>query len=554
MATRTLADVSQTDFEASKLTSKELLVTAHPALDLRDGTALADLLVGPGAELTAYNNLNIADLRANFSFKLMQDNPEAADPDMMDLLAANYNLARRTGAKASGSAVVMLSSSQQYSVSAGYPLAIGTQQYVTLVSWTLVPVTPSDLSSQLQIKTNAQGEWYVILPMEASVAGSTYNYPEGTAMTMVQSGIPNMVSASVYQAFGGGTDTETNTQFMLRIPVGMSQSEFSGGASIATRLYNQFSVISNISVIGMGDPEMLRDKHNVFGIAVGGRVDVYLKNFIQPSSVVILKTATRISNGVYGFTLLPEDSPGYYCIRSITSPGSTLTAETDFTIPALGSLPFTETRFAYGSAATFHDFGSTEVQNTRDTAYSLWQKADLVVTDVPATLVGGVSSYPDTLQLKVELYAPAMLTDIQGYIDGRPVRNKASDTVARCAMLCFVSLSATIYRKSTASVDMAALRQAVADYINNKNFGDVLTDSQLMSVFHRYDIVRAQIDNSEQGLKLQADVRGADGLWRRMQGATLDVDSVGDSAAMLSSSTALFVADPRSIFITERIE
>lgn len=550
---RTLSDISQTDFDAAKATSKELLSTDNSTLDLRDGTALSDLLVGPRSQLAAYDNLNIQDVRAQMSLKLMQENPELSSAEAMDNLAANFNIVRRQGSQATGSVMVKVKNAQEYSILAGYTLTANGLKYASIQTWALSNGAVSDPLTQLEIKTDALGGYYFIMPMQASATGAAYNIAEGTAMIVIQNGIPNIQSAVVYAAFGGGTDTESNTQFMARIPTAMSQSEFSSVDAITTRLMNQFPNIYDISVVGMGDEEMLRDKHNIFGVSFGGRIDAYVKTFRQPYAQVILVTATKVSNGVYTFDLNTLNAPGYYSIRSITSPASTLTSETDFVTPAIGSFPFTETRSGYQTGNTFHDFSAEAGEQLVETAYTCWQQSTVVVTDVPPTVVDGVAANPDTLSLKVEIYMPVQLPEIQAFIDSKAVISKESDTVARSALLAFVTVTAQVYRKATVALDMTALTQAVADYINSKTFGETLTASQISSVLHQFDIVRVGLDNSDAGMRLEASVRGADGVWRTMSGSDLDVSAVKDSAAEVTASTVLFVADPRSIFLTERV-
>ena len=552
MATN-LSGISQTEFEAAKAISKELLASGNSTLDLRDGTALSDLLIGPGAQLTAYNDKNIEDLRVQMSFKLMQANPSLATPEAMDNLAANYNIVRRQGSQASGSALITVSSGQEYTVPSGYVLTIGNLRYLTVQAWTLINGVITDPLIQIQLQLDASNNYYFTLPMQAEYAGSTYNATAGTSMIIIQGGIPNIQSAVVYAAFGGGTNTETNDQFIARIPVAMSQSEFSSIDSITARLMNQFPNIYDVAVLGMGDEEMLRDKHNIFGGSFGGRVDVYLKSFRQPYTKVIVKTATKVSDRVYTFSLNSSDAPGYYCIRSITSPSSTMTAETDFQTPAIGSFPFTEARSGYQVGNTFHDFSPESTQQTIETGYSVWQASTIVVTDVPSVVTAGVASYPDKLDLKVELYMPDQLMEIQAYIDSKAVINKESDTVAKSALLAFVTVTANVYRKATVVLDMPAMTQAVADYINSKTFGETLTTSQLSSVMHQFNIIRVDLDNSSAGMRLEASVRGTDGLWRTMSGSDLDVNNIKDARAEVTANTVIFVADPRSIFLTERV-
>lgn len=549
---RTLKDVSQTDFDTSKALTKELVGQQDVTLDLRDGTALADLLIGPRARLAALDNLNIQDVRSQMSFKLMQENPELSSVEAMDNLAANFNITRRSGQAATGKVMITVATGQEYTAPSGYRLLVGTRKYKSLQAWRLIFGELADPQTQLQIKLDAQGRYYFILPMEAEVSGSAYNLAEGAALTVIQTGIPNIKLATVYEAFGGGVDTENNTQLIARLPAALSQASFSSTDAITTRLMNNFQSVYDLSVIGMGDEEMPRDKHNVFGIAMGSRLDVYVKTFRQPYTRVMLKTAYRVSDSVYTFDLTGDDAPGYYCIRSITSPTSIMTAETDLKTPALGGFPFTDTRRSWQTGNSSHDFSADVGQQALETAYSVWQASTVVVTNIPAILEQGAVGYPETLQLKVELYVPAGLREIQAFVDSKAIANKESDTVVKSALLAFVTMKANVYRKPSVTLSMTELTQAVVDYINAKTFGETITTSQLSSVMHQFNIVKVGLEVSDPGMRLEASVRGADGVWRTMSGSDLDVMNIKDSQALVSPNTVLFVADPRNIFLTER--
>jgi len=286
---------------------------------------------------------------------------------------------------------------------------------------------------------------------------------------------------------------------------------------------------------------------------MGSRIDVYVKMFKQPYSRVILKTAAKVSDGVYSFTLLPSDAPGFYLVRSITSPSSLLTFESDMAAAPIGSFPFTDSRYPYMTDTTSHDFDTAdEAAGIIETYCSMWQASSFLVTDVPPVVANGVSSYPDTLSLKVEVYYPADMAAVQAVVDDPGAANKEADTVIRGALLCFVTVIANVYRKSNVALDLNAMKQSVADYINSKKFGESLTASQLAAVLHQYDIVKVNLDNSEAGMQLQGQVRGADGVWHQVQGSNLDIADIADPYTLVSPRTTVFVADPRSIFITER--
>lgn len=553
MITFSLSDLSQETYNNATAVVKDILLSTNANLDLKEGTALADLLVGPSAQILAFNSINNDYVRRRMSFKLLQENPELITDDALDNLASNYNIVRKKGTYATGTVMVKVSSAQEYTIPANYIVALGSLQYTTTQPWKIKKATVNDPLTELLLQRDSEGTLYFLLPMKAIAVGSVYNIAENVSLSVVATGIPNLISVSTYSAFGGGTDTENNEQLLARIPIALSHAEFSSKASISTKLFNEFTNIYDVSVVGMGDPEMLRDKHNVFGVSFGGRVDIYLKTFRQPYTKVILITANKVTDGVYTFKLNATNAPGYYCIRSITSPDSLLTLESNFYIPALGSLPFTESRTGYNLGTTFHDFASDPYSMTRETAYSIWQESTVTVTNVSPVIVNGSPIYPEQLQFKVEVYIPDQLLDIQTYIDDTVITNKESDMVAKSALLAFVSVYANVYRKSSVVLNLNDMKQAVADYINGKTFGEPVTLSQLSAILHNFDIVRVGLDNSTTGMRLEAKVLGTNGIWYTMSGADLDIMSIENPSIGITSRTVIMVADPRSIFLNEKV-
>lgn len=548
MADRTLADVSNTDISNGKAVVKDLLRTGQPSLDTREGTGIASLVVEPAAQLEAYNKLNVDDVKNSMSFKTISDNPELATDAILDALASNYNIPRRQGLVATGLVKVTLSNTQEYTVAEGYAFALDTREYRTLQAWRIVN-TVTDATLQLGIRYDATSTPYVIVPVAAADAGLAYNIPENTALTITYVGFPTAVTAATYSAVGGGTDTETTSEFISRMAYAMSTATLTSAAGISATLVSEFQQVRAVSVVGMGDPAMLRDKHNVFGVAMGGRIDAYVKTYYAPTTLVVLKTAVKVADGVYAFTLTPSDAPGFTLIRSVTSAYSTLTYEGDGMVPPAGSLPFTDTRKAYGVSGTWHDFDTSADGSVIETAYSMWQAADVVVSSVPPVVTGGVAAFPDTLELKVEVYAPYQLSEIQSFVDSDTRSNKESDLVVRAAVPAFVTMNFELYRRASASVDLPSVVTAVANYVNGKTFGDELTVSQLASVLHTFDIVRVSTDTFD----LQATIRAADGSVITIKNASLDIGDVASPETLVARNTTLFVCDPRNIFITERL-
>jgi hypothetical protein len=219
-------------------------------------------------------------------------------------------------------------------------------------------------------------------------------------------------------------------------------------------------------------------------------------------------------------------------------------------MPGIGSLQFSVVREATGLNATYHDFGSDNTDI--ETAFSIWSKGVVTVTDVPAFLDGSTPVYPDEAEFQVELYTPPSLRAMQNMVDEPAVRNQEADHVVRGAIPCFVTVEGTVFRRQSASVDMDAMTTDVADLINAKDFDETLSVSQITKILHSYDIERVSLkENSADGLKLTGSIYAPDGSIINLSGDTLNVETVKDASLLITADTVVFTVDRRSIFLEE---
>jgi hypothetical protein len=95
---------------------------------------------------------------------------------------------------------------------------------------------------------------------------------------------------------------------------GMLRSEFDSG---------DYPIVA-VSTVGYGNMAQRRDKHNLFGVGVGGRIDLYVRNFSDLYSVTktVYGRLDGVSNGggTYKLTLSPADFPGGCWVKSVADP------------------------------------------------------------------------------------------------------------------------------------------------------------------------------------------------------------------------------------------
>jgi hypothetical protein len=549
----TLEDIDQDAYDAAEAVILQMLRENAPQLDLRRGTAIRDLLVRPAAQFHALNDTRIEELRASQSLEVMEASPAGINEDIADSILSNLAYERQTGSKSTGSTQFRVDTFQEYFIRSGYQVKDANGRiYQTTRDWTVRTGAVTDPLSEVQLITvSAQlDDYFFVLPMEADLDGTAYDVQEGEAFTSVSQRLAGVVEIEAYTSFTGGTDAESVTDAINNLENSLSHRAFESQTSINAKLRENFSDIYAVSAVGYANAAQLRDKHNLMGVAVGNKVDIYVRTYRAPNAILLSKTGTKVSDGVYTFEITPEEAAGFLRLRAITPIGTTVNGIILPQLPGIGSLPYTLVREATGLSDTFHDFGS---DNTAvETAFSLWQKGVVTVTDVPAFLSGSTPVYPDEVTFRVELYTPPSLTEMQNYIDNPTVRNQEADQVARGAVPCFVTVQGAVFRRQSATVDIDAMTNSVADLINSKDFGESLPVSQVTAALHQYDIIRVALDDqSSDGLRLTGEIEAPDGTIIAVGGDVLDIVTVEQPELLVSPMTTVFTVDRRNIFLEE---
>ena len=520
-----LSDISQDQFNVAELTTMGLIRAQYPSLDLRQGTTLRQLLIGPDAALAAFNNLQVSQIQSVMSLETMAASGTATAEEVNPILS-NFNTQLQSGTVTQGTVVVRVTSSRIYTVGAG-------TQFTTLDGLAYqvssdVTADPTPASGESKLYTATDGTFYFLLPVTAMASGTAYNLNQGTALTpSVQ--IYSMVTASAYTPFTGGTDSETVAEAIARIPAAVSIRGLLNKTSVSSQLHSAFDgssiSIAALSTQGFGDLAQIRDKHNLLGIAVGSRVDVYARTFTTPQAFVLRKTGTLVAPNTYSVTILPADAPAYYMVRSITDQDGI----------SLAGYQYQETRSAQGLSNTTHDIvGLNEVN------YTVWQAATI--------LIKGVADTAQTHDFLLQLYGAPGITALQTYIDDPSVAPVGDDYIVRCPLMCLVSVHANVYYPATAPVDLVGLKALIAQYINSRSFVPILTRSELISIFLANGV--SHVDLGVNGMKLSGVIRGADAKIYQLSGDSLDIASIQSAQALITPSTVVFAAEPIMITLT----
>ena len=506
----------------------------HPELDLRSGTAVRSLVIEPGALLDAMQRDVVNRLRTAMSLRAMSRETTVPREDAEAVLS-NFGITLGGGTKATGVVRVNLIGTASVTVREG--VVFTTESDVRFVVTKTVTAAIDPAAGESAIRPSVDGRYYFTVPVEAEEVGSNGNIQQGYALSC-SIVIGNYYSAEAFSDFTGGEDGESVASAVARIPAALAYRGMTNTLSVRAQLSAALgdpAQLRAVSCAGHRSRAQLRDKHNILGIAVGGRVDVYARMFDAPGVETMVLNGSRINtytdatgkNTVTRYSIPLPDYPGFYAVRYV-GPSSGEPGRR-------GSLQYELERGTVDKASEAHDF-DTSVDSC-ETAWSAYQRGYIV-----AHVYGG--SEP-TMEFKVDLYWTDGIKMLQGLIDSPEVRNVAADYVVRTPAICFVGMSATVRQKAGVDVDVDALVDALSTYINSRSFVPRLTRSELANILLQHGI--ESVDMSTGGMRLSGRLCGADGQWYYLEGDTLDVTAVGPERAMLTDETVVFAVEPGAI-------
>ena len=544
----TLSDISQADFDAAAETVVSGIKAFNGKLDTRDGTVLRDLLVNPEAAIEAVTAGQISEARKSSSLKRLkeaQDAGEAIDQDDVNAILSNFNIKPHSGTPARGLVkVVVADGTVAYSVPEGAVFSTSDKHSFLVDSQVVASVagvSNPGVSPTTTLYKGAAG-WFFLVPVTASDVGADGNISQGTSLTP-ESRIPSFVMAEAYKDFCGGSDVEPLGDIIKSIPSGLSIRGFVSKTAVEGMLRGEFDEgehpIVAVSAVGYGNAAQRRDKHNLFGVGVGGRIDVYVRNFTDAFTKTETLAGIKIEDGRY-FINVPEGKfPGACWIKSVSDPFSADNSE-----DVLSSLAFTAERTADVSG-TWHDIDSSTPYNTAVEAFNtVWQGFGILLDDVPEDIDGG--GWSDTRNFKVTAYCMPLAKEIQDFVDRDDVRSVSTDVVVRCPIVCGVSVNAVVSYDPKNPVDEATAKSKIRSYINNLGFVGRLTRSEIVQILKNLGAVSVEMPNQDM---LFGELHDAAGKRHVLSGDALDISSIEDGTVMLTKDTVVFCAEERNVQI-----
>lgn len=530
MKTITLEDLTQEQFDEQSEALIDLIRTKYPRLDLRKGTVLRDLLINADSVVGAMFSAQADEQRNCASLLRLQERSDAGeeiDVDDVNRILSNFNMKSTSGSNATGIVRVFVSSPRTYSILEGFVFT--TIDGLSFSSTMDVEAAEKPAGSQTKLYSGASNYWFLV-PVECVSVGSAGNIEQGTALDP-QSTIFNFVAASAYKTFSGGSDIEALDKTVARIKPSLSLRGLTNKDAVEAQLRDRFDdgehPIVALSVCGYGNEAQRRDKHNAFGVAVGGRSDIYVRNFTELPTVALTLSGKRNEDGSYSIDVPASAAPGMYCVHRVSDPES----------DALASYEHSERWYADGVDGTWHDIDvSSDPHETFNTVFR----------GVKIT-VSNTEFEDDEAVFRVELVVQPEISDLQSYVDDESVRNTGSDFLVRGPVIVQVSVVAVARHEYSVPFDTDLAVTRICEYINTSGFTGRLTRSEIASILRNLGAKSVDLFNENQMLYGY----GYDAFGNRFElsGDALDVDNVKTASGMVTKDTCVFVVEPANVQI-----
>lgn len=457
-STLTVEQVPAEDVQQAEEFLTDFLAAEYPDLDLTQGKVLRDILIRPAAIFHALNRTDYDRLRQSMSLLAISENPDLADPDIVDGVLSNLMLTRDPGAKAAGQLTIILSVLATTTVPAGSVFTANGLNYLTDQTYIGVTQADSVLNDQQKLITlRSDGTYSFTIPVTAESEGTQYAVRRGTRFTVVPS-IIGLVDITAAVDFSGGRNVETNADLVARAQLGISAKILSGRTEIEAMLREAFPDIVAVSITGFSDPEMIRDRHNIFAMSMGGKADLYVRSSYLPVIQVFEREAVLInaSEKIWQMSVGRDVFPGFYSVQFVLPQGA---SQDQNSLEISG-----ETR-ALDLSAINGDF-IPDILNIVEGGYSRYQTAVIQFKD-PATDTTGMVENETVRTYQVGLYGLNSIADLQHMVSDRARRNPQADYLVKAPVPAFCAVNLTVQYRANSQPPVAAdLKQSIAATIN----------------------------------------------------------------------------------------
>lgn len=459
-------EISQAAYDAALARVSAIAVERFPELEARAGV-IADVVLGLQAGLLAATELTSQRRASATTVAALRADAAAADPESATRLLSNYGIAPAAAAAARGSVLLTLTRPSPLVIAAGTTFtAAGGRTFRTTQSFA-GRLSAGDIVSDGDrlVVTQPDGTAVVTIDVVADVAGAAGQLRLGDLLTPTRA-LPGVTRAQAAADFSGGVDAESLSDVVARLEVGVAARGWSTAAGVAALVRSCPGFESAaVSVVGAGQVEQLRDRHGVFPISTGNRLDVW----VRPPGRLSVQTATvsaRYVSGAGAAATWVLDIP-----RGVLSGAAHVTGLTRVGRAVAAGVTAWDTELLYAAEP-----GDPDISTGLEAANSPYQKLRLTFSDLPGNeiLIPNVTTVDYAV---TALVVPALGT-LQAWLYAPERAPLFGDVVVRSAVPCRTTLRIEITRLG-ADVPTADIAAALAGHVNRSGFPGHLYASEL---------------------------------------------------------------------------
>ena len=478
-----ISSLSQLDPAAIKALLSQLeaeIQENNPNLDLKRGV-FHDTVLYYHAVLEGAIRENLERYQTARSLQQIEIDPSIADANTVSDVLSNWGITRDEGTFAKGSVAVVVDSSSSVTISSGAAFEADGVKFTADDSYTSTTnPAAADTDNDRLMTQLSDGNYIFTIFVTASEVGAAGKLGADTII-IPDAPISNYVTSYASSDFTDGTSSETNSELVNKLQDGISAKALSNRINMRglLRSLSQFVSVTNQSIVGYGDPEMLRDQHSIFPLSFGGRVDWYVRGQEQLNTVSLLKEATLISvntsdQGTWQFSLDKDEVPGFYEIRSIVLSGYTTVSTETFSITSdERGLNLTDTGFI------------PDIKTQAEGAFTAYQTTTIQFLDTETD--ASVLTVGDKQEYAIKVVNSGYTKELQAYMASRDTRCFGSDVLLKAPVPCFVQVSLTVNKTSgDADPDVSAMKNSIAAVVNGTGFIGRLDSSRILEAAAGY--------------------------------------------------------------------
>ncbi len=439
-------------------------------------------LVMQFAAILAAAQARVIETQVTNSSSLLKitEDPDGADPDVVDLVLSNFRLTRKDGGTASGQVAVVVSQKVPTTVPKGTRFEANGLLFETPAAYAGRVSSGAVVSgTDRLIRPLTGGDYVFTVDVVAVEPGSGGQLKRGVRL-VPQSLIQNFVRAYAESDFAGGSDAETNAELIARLESGIADRSPSNRTTLDALVRNadEFSEVVATSVAGFGDAEQRR-YHYLFPVAFGGRVDLYARTRPLPQDVKLTRNCTlvekRAEGGVWQFSLARDDAPGFYEVARVVAVDSDSGTQVGYEV--------LELLHGLDPAADSTGF-APDLDSAVESAFTRFQTATVRFLDTD-TDVTGLTTGESRADYDAIVTVLPQVAELQAFLADRERRPFACDLLVKAPVPCFLELNFTVFKKAgQADPDLGSIRADLAAYVNGLGFPGRLSAGALAAVAH----------------------------------------------------------------------